>query len=512
VNPEFPLGTLSWSLFRRTAFNFRVPFSTNSVRSLVSQIESALEDVERKKNLLALRVNPKAPCEILCVFTGQGAQWATMGRELILASHFAESIIDDLEKSLADLPDGPEWSLKAEMLASEEDSRIAEGGIAQPLCAAVQIMVVELLQRAGIRFGAVVGHSSGEIACAYVSGFLSARDAIRVAFYRAKYTPLAKGGSMIATGTDMQDAIDLCSLPKLKGRTQLAASNSSASVTISGDCDAIDLVEIVMQDEFKFARKLKVDTAYHCFHMHVCSGPYVESLDKCSIQIQEPAPDACPWYSSVTEDNERVTMSMASAIKSIYWRDNILQPVLFSQTLKAAVTASGAPGVVIEIGPHPALKGPASLTIEDIAGSPVPYFGTFTRGQNDALAMATTLGSIWTILGASAIDLQGFQRAFVKDATFEISKVLSTHAWDHDRVVWNESRVSKAYRFRSIAKHELLGVRSIDEVEGELRWRNYLKPKEMPWLNGHQIQGQMVFPAAGFAAMALEAARNLCSI
>ncbi len=507
-NPDFPLGTLSWSLFRRTAFSFRVTFSANSVRSLVSQIESALEDVETKKIPLGLRVNPKTSREILGVFTGQGAQWATMGRELILASHFAESIIDELEKSLADLPDGPEWSLKAEMLASKEESRVAEGVISQPLCTAVQVMVVELLRRAGIRFGAVVGHSSGEIACAYVSGFLSARDAIRVAFYRGKYTPLAKGGSMIAAGTDMQDAINLCSLPKLKGRAQLAASNSSASVTISGDSNAIDLVEIVMQDEAKFARKLKVDTAYHCFHMRVCSEPYVESLDKCGIQIQKPASDACPWYSSITEDNQRVTTSMSSTLKNTYWRDNMLQPVLFSQALKAAVTASGAPGVVIEVGPNPALKGPASLTIEDIVGSSIPYFGTLTRGQNDALAIATTLGSIWTILGASAIDLQGFQRAFVKDATFEISKALPTYAWDHDRVIWNEGRVSKAFRHRSSAKHELLGVR-LDAVEGELRWRNFLKPKEMPWLEGHQIQGQLVFPAAGFAAMALEAGRNL---
>lgn len=457
---------------------------------------------------MGTRVNPKSPREILGVFTGQGAQWATMGRELVLASHFAEAAIDDLERSLADLPDGPEWSLKAEILASKEESRVAEGVISQPLCTAIQIMLIELLREAGIRFSAVVGHSSGEIACAYVSGFLSARDAIRVAFYRGKYTPLARGGSMIAAGTDMQDAIDLCSLPKLNGRAQLAASNSSASVTISGDSDAIDLVEMVMQDEAKFARKLKVDTAYHCFHMRVCSEPYVESLNKCGIQIQIPGPDACPWYSSAAEDNPKVTASMSSALKNIYWRDNMLHPVLFFQALKAAITAKGAPGMVLEVGPNPALKGPASQTIEDLVGSSIPYFGTLTRGQDDALAMANTIGSIWTVLGASAIDLQGFQRAFIRDARFEISKALPQYAWDHDKIVWNEGRVSKAFRHRTNAKHELLGVR-LDSVEGELRWRNFLKPKEMPWLKGHQIQGQMVFPAAGFAAMALEAGRTL---
>lgn len=431
-----------------------------------------------------------------------------MGRELILASSFAESIVDDLERSLAELPDPPEWSLKAEILASKEKSRVAEGLISQPLCLAIQIMVVEILRRAGIGFNAVVGHSSGEIACAYVSGFLSARDAIRVAFYRGKYTPLAKGGAMIACGTDMQDAIDLCSLPKLKGRASLAASNSSSSVTISGDADAIDLVEIVMQDEGRFARKLKVDTAYHCFHMGVCSEPYLTSLEKCGIQIQEPAQDACPWYSSVREDNERVTMSMASALTNTYWRDNMLRPVLFSQALTAAITATGVPGAVLEVGPSPALKGPASTTIEGVTGSSVPYFGTLVRGQNDALAMANALGSIWTVLGASAVDLQGFQRAFVKDAMFSISKDLPTYPWDHDRTLWNEGRMSKSFRKRSTPKHELLGV-PVDAVEGELRWRNFLKPKEMPWLKGHQIQSQLVFPAAGFAVMALEAGRNL---
>ena len=506
--PDFSLGTLSWSLFRRTAFAFRITFSATSAKSLVAQIESAIEDAATKKTTLGTRANQKSPREILGVFTGQGAQWATMGRELILASCLAESVVDDLEKSLADLPDAPEWSLKAEILASKEKSRVAEGVFSQPLCTAIQIMVVEILRQAGIGFNAVVGHSSGEIACAYVSGFLSARDAIRVAFYRGKYTPLAKGGAMIACGTDMQDAIELCSLPKLKGRASLAASNSSSSVTISGDADAIDLVEIVMQDEGRFARKLKVDTAYHCFHMDVCSEPYLMSLDKCGIQVLEPASDACPWYSSVREGNERVTMSMASTLTNTYWRDNMLRPVLFSQALTMAITTTGVPGAVLEVGPSPALKGPASTTIEGVTGSSIPYFGTLVRGQNDALAVANATGSIWTVLGASAVDLQGFQQAFVKDATFSLSKALPSYPWDHDRILWNESRVSRSFRKRSAPKHELLGI-PVDAAEGELRWRNFLKPKEMPWLKGHQIQSQLVFPAAGFAVMALEAGRNL---
>ncbi|RYO86086.1 hypothetical protein DL764_009059 [Monosporascus ibericus] len=512
-NPDFDMDVLFWSLFRRTAHNFRVSFPSKSIRSLSAQIAEALEQAEVKKTPLGDRVRPRAPRQILGVFTGQGAQWATMGRELILSSHFAKSIIEDLERSLAELPRGdvPDWSLMAELIASKEHSRISDSVISQPLCTAVQIMVVELLRQAGISFNAVVGHSSGEIACAYVSGFLSASDAIRVAYYRGKYTPAAKAraGAMIAVGTSMQDAIDMCSLPKLRSRAQLAASNSSASVTISGDADAIKLVEVVAKDESKFARTLKVDTAYHSFHMAVCSDPYLAALQRCGIQVTEPSEDACAWYTSVIATNERVTMNMSSALMGQYWCDNMLEPVLFSQALKAAVSAQGPPGVVLEVGPHPALKGPASLTIEEAVGA-VPYFGTLSRGHDDALALVSTLGSIWSVLGASAIPkMRNFQVTFSEHANFFVSKQLPSYDWDHDRVIWNETRVSKAHRLRSSAKHKLLGVREVDEGESERRWRNYLSPKEMPWLRGHQIQGQMVFPAAGFAVMALEAARTL---
>ncbi|KAK8879233.1 hybrid NRPS/PKS enzyme [Apiospora arundinis] len=515
-NPTYDLDTLFWTLFRRTAQNFRISFAASSVQSLKLQISEALEKAEDSKTPLGLRVSPKAPRSVLGVFTGQGAQWATMGRELILSSHFASSVIEDLEQSLRDLPSGdvPDWSLREELLASKEKSRIAEGVISQPLCTAVQIMVVQLLKRAGVTFKAVVGHSSGEIACAYVSGFISASDAIRIAYYRGKYTPLAKAraGAMIAMGTDMQDAIDLCSLPKLRKRAQLAASNSSASVTISGDADAIDLIDVVAKDEAKFARKLKVDTAYHSFHMEACSSPYIESLHQCDVQVMEPSEDACSWYTSVEETNEKVTIGMASALKGQYWSDNMLRPVLFSQALTVAVTAEGAPGLVLEVGPHAALKGPATLTIEEAVG-PAPYCGTLSRGQDDALAILTTLGSIWSVLGASAVpSMHELQRAFSGDVDFHVAKDLPTYAWDHDRVIWNEPRVSRVQRLRSEPKHELLGARQADEGEGERRWRNYLKPKEMPWLRGHQIQGQMVYPAAAYAVMALEAARTLAPL
>ena len=511
-NPDFPLDTLSWSLFRRTPLNFRVAFSAISLKSLVVQMEKAVGDFEGKKVALGVRANAKSPRDILGIFTGQGAQWATMGKEILLSSTTAAEIISKLEQSLSALDDGPDWSLRAELLAPAEASRIAQAEISQPLCTAVQILIVDLLEQAGVRLSSVVGHSSGEIACAYVSGFISSTDAIRVAYYRGKYAPLAKGGAMVAAGTDMKDAIDLCALPKLKGKAQLAANNSSASVTISGNADAIDLVDVVMRDEAKFARKLRVDTAYHSHHMLNCSEPYLEALERCQIKITEPVDGAPRWYSSVLEGSDLVTGSMAQVLQGTYWRDNMVRPVQFAQAMKAALDHGGRPGLVLEVGSHPALQGPASLNIEEVIGSEIPYYGTLQRGKHDGLALASTIGSIWTTLGVAGVNLHRFMHAFGHQADFEVSKVLPGFTWDHAKPIWNETRASRQHRFRPHAKHELLGVRSSEELQGELRWRNYLKPKELPWLNGHQIQGQIVFPAAGFAVMALEAARNLAPV
>ena len=70
------------------------------------------------------------------------------------------------------------------MLAGADTSRIAEAALFQPLCTAIQVVLVDLLRAAGIKFAAVVGHSSVEIGAAYAAGFLTAKDAIQVAYYR----------------------------------------------------------------------------------------------------------------------------------------------------------------------------------------------------------------------------------------------------------------------------------------------------------------------------------------
>lgn len=312
----------------------------------------------------------------------------------------------------------------------------------------------------------------------------------------------------MAVGTSMEDAAELCALPPFPNRLKVAACNSSASVTVSGDEDAVDHAEFIFKDESKFARKLKVDTAYHSHHMIPCSTHYLKALAVCEIKILTPAEDAPVWYSSVT-GGEKMGVEHRETLEGTYWMENMVNPVLFAQAVEGALNDTEDPALAIELGPHPALKGPASLTIEETIKHAIPYFGTLSRGKNDVEALAECLGLAWSHLTEANLDFKTYDNLFSAATDFDLLKCLPAYTWDKDRTFWYESRAHKTLRTRKEPTHELLGVRLAEDAEGEYRWRNFLKPTEIPWLRGHELQGQTLFPAAGFAAIAFEATRSI---
>lgn len=163
---EVSTRDLSWTLHqRRSILPRRAAFPASSAQDLSANITRRLaESTTCVKALSAQKTG-----RILGIFTGQGAQYPRMGAELVEHSAAAMEIIERLEKSLKHLPDPPDWSLKEELLAEQTCSRVHQAAVAQPLCTAVQILLVDLLRLAGIEFHHVVGHSSGEIGAAYAA-------------------------------------------------------------------------------------------------------------------------------------------------------------------------------------------------------------------------------------------------------------------------------------------------------------------------------------------------------
>ena len=126
---------------------------------------------------------------IVMVFSGQGAQWPLLGRELLQNNATFRSSIRFMDETLqAMTEDAPQYSIEKELLKPGKKSRLSTAELSQPLCTAIQIALVDALKSLTIEPDAVVGHSSGEIAAAYAAGALTAGEAIIAAHHRGAVT------------------------------------------------------------------------------------------------------------------------------------------------------------------------------------------------------------------------------------------------------------------------------------------------------------------------------------
>ncbi|RHZ43317.1 uncharacterized protein CDV56_101073, partial [Aspergillus thermomutatus] len=457
--PRTNLGDFAWTLQeRRSTLAYRKSVAASSLDDLIAQLDALLGEGNDAKSDFKTRYMSKPTARILGVFTGQGAQWPRMGAMLLEQSSLVSEYIKQLDNSLAALPpaDRPSWTIRDELLAPPSDSRLATAEISQPLCTAVQIILVNLLRLAGIELVSVVGHSSGEIGAAYASGLISASNAIRIAYYRGHYAKLARSpngsrGAMMAVGTTLDDARDFCELEVFEGRLQVAASNSPSSVTISGDEAAVDEAVEIFKDEQKFARKLKVDTAYHSHHMQHCAEPYLESLSQCD-RIEDPG-NGPRWHSSVSPGQ---AMTKAT-LNTQYW-----------------------------------------------AG--IPYFGLLSRNKHDLKEFAAAMGQIWTHLSVGSVSFSSLDLAFSGSLQRrQLVSGLPLYPFNHNRSFRSLSRISSTQLNNHSRLHPLLGRQCIESTSAQqVQWENIIQPKEISWLQCHRLQGQIVFAATAYIAMALD--------
>lgn len=162
LNPQIPLKDLAYSLqTRRSTLAYRVAITATTAENASKQLD-AIVDGEQSSSINTRQLSKSSP-KILGIFTGQGTQWPRMGVRLLEESPFASKRLAELDDALSSLPadDRPTWTLREMILADADRSRVAEAAISQPLCTAVQVVLVDLLSQAGIQLSAVVGHSSG---------------------------------------------------------------------------------------------------------------------------------------------------------------------------------------------------------------------------------------------------------------------------------------------------------------------------------------------------------------
>ncbi|KAL4797777.1 hypothetical protein BDV19DRAFT_386813 [Aspergillus venezuelensis] len=422
------------------------------------------------------------------VFTGPGAQWLAMGRDLMCrfpvyctALFQAGEYLKTLEKVLQD---------------NSKDSPIDEPISAQPLCTAVQIALLDLLSTWGLRPIAVVGHSSDTAlelshentlcALAYFRGVGGSR--------LAKWSPM--NVAMMAVSLSREEAEQYIS--DMKGDDGqagivIACLNSPKTTTLSGHRDKIERLHAILKSQNALAKILPVPVAYHSFQMQELAATYEAEVGDDTHALSNHTGKARQMVSSL--------------------HGNLAIPeelVCRAPTKKLDGSHSDRIGIDswLEIGPHAALRGPCRDSLSK-SGTSLEYLPTIMRKANAVKSRIDTAARLHCL--GHEIDLEAVNALPGARKTVK-SKVLTdlpSYTFNDSKSYWREGRISKGFRFRRFGRHELLGWPDDKWNLMLAEWSNILQPADPVWVQDHKIDNVTILPGASMVAMAIEAIKQI---
>ncbi|KAF4989527.1 hypothetical protein FGRMN_9063 [Fusarium graminum] len=482
---------------RRSNFEWKHAVVAKSREDLIAKLESI--DSSRIK-----RTSKNKQPKICFLFCGQGAQFAQMGKDLLpfeafrdaleAGSHYLKSVL------------GSPFELLEEILKDPSMSRISSPRISQPATTAIQIALVDLFDSFHISPNYVIGHSSGEIAAAYASGALTREAAWEVAYYRGvaassliKKSPKIEGSMMVVglSIVDIKGSYDDKAWP-----CQVACVNSPRSVTLSGRKENIQRAFVELSDKGIFCRVLPVKVAYHSSDMLLVKNEYKSAL---SLVHPQDHRKSIAMFSSVTGKSID-----GGQLDKGYWATNLVSPVMFMSAISAMLMLSpnDVPDMIIELSPSSTLRSPVLDIAKCVENrNPPTYLSALDRKLHGAISVLDTIGETW---------MHGYKCSVDKIVTRGSYQVplksladLPPYPWNHERKYWHESHLGEANRFREFPRQDLIGAPTADAVSFEPRWRGFLRLSENPWIQDHQVQKTIIYPAAGMVTMALQGASQL---
>lgn len=463
------LSDLSYTLAERRGHH---PFRSAIV---ATNPEEAIEALGRHS-----RDSPAAPAprgmRPVFVFPGMGPQFPGMGRDLFTRFPVFRRAVEAFDEAWAPLG---RWSLLPEFTDDGPGAIGHDTVVAMVANTAVQIGLVDLWRSMGIEPAAVIGHSVGEVAAAYAAGALDVSAVASVLLARARNLPELRGtGSMAAVSLTMSDLA-----PLLRGREGLcgvAAYNAPGSLTVSGDTSAIrDLLADI--GDRAFTRLLDVDVPFH--------GPQlrerVERTRASGWTGIQPGFPTIPYASSANGE------FFAGPFDDEYWIRNFANPVQFAPAVETLVRAGHS--VFVEVGPHPVLRHAIAENLRSLGRDDYLLVASQRRDEPQVRSIFEALAALyaagtdpdWSSLRQEGASLIG----------------LPPYPWRTPRH-WNESRESRDRRLAPT--HHLPRPSQVqsDERAGTAHSRRRIYPGLLGWVKDHRVQGETVFPGAGFLEIA----------
>ncbi|GLF98781.1 type I polyketide synthase [Streptomyces yaizuensis] len=481
-HPGTPLDSVGHTLaLRRSHLARRAAVVAGSTAELTGRLRALAADGTDATlpGVATGRAAPGQETPVVWVFSGHGAQWSGMGRDLLDHDPAFTAAVD----SLADVfREELGWTPR-EALTSGGPWTAAH---IQALTFALQTGLAEAWRARGVEPGAVVGHSVGEIAAAVAAGVLGRQEAARFACRRAAALQRLEGrGAMAMVGLPFDEARrQLADHPG----AEAAISAAPASTVVSGDRDAIERAVAAWRDAGVWVRPVDSAIAFHSAQVDEVAAEVAAAA-----RLLRPRPATVPLYSTALAD-PRSTAARDSA----YWVTNLRSPVRFTEAVAAA--AEDGHRLFAEISSHPVVAHSVSETLLALGIEDTAVTGTLRR---DTPGPAGLLGNLATLhCHGAAVD-------WSRDHGAGAPLPLPPAVWQH-RPYWifpESAADSGLGSGHDPARHSLLGGRmTVSGSPSRQVWQTRLDMTTRPYPQSHGLVGVEVTPAASIINTFAEAA------
>ncbi|HTX97922.1 MAG TPA: sulfolipid-1 biosynthesis phthioceranic/hydroxyphthioceranic acid synthase [Mycobacterium sp.] len=417
------------------------------------------------------------------LFSGQGSQWTAMGAELLATEPVFAATVAKAEPLIARESGFSVFEAISVSGALTGIERI------QPALFTMQVALAATMTGYGVRPGAVIGHSMGEVAAAVVAGALSLEDGVRVICRRSRLMSTIAGSGTMASVELPAEQVLLELMARGVDDVVLAVVAAPQSTVIGGASQAVRDLVVGWEQRDVTAREIAVDVASHSPQV----DPILDELADVLAELDPRTPEV-PFYSATAFDPREQPVCDAW-----YWSDNLRHMVRFAAAVQAALEDGFR--VFAELAPHPLLTHAVEQTAANL-GMPLAAFAPMRRDQELVHGLRGFLADLHS--AGAAIDFSAiYPEGQLVDAPLPV--------WTHRPLVLaRDGQDLRARGVCTVPVHPLMGahVRLHEDPERHV-WQGEVGTAAQPWLGDHRIHNVAVLPGAAYCEMAWAAARTV---